>query len=134
MCSLPNMDDIDCKPTSEELSKAIGMMAPWKAPVSDSILADFLRNYKSCLLHYLHVILIKCWRQGIVQQCSRLRWLGHVLTMGGELISKSLLYGELVVSKRKQGRPKIRFNNVSKRDLKGLSIRIDERVVSEWPR
>ena len=28
MDSLPMMDDLDCEPTTEELSKAIGMMVP----------------------------------------------------------------------------------------------------------
>ena len=55
----------------------------------------------------------------------RLRWLGHVLRMGAERIPKSLLYSELVVGKRNRGRPKLRFKDVYKRDLKSLSIRTD---------
>ena len=35
------MDDLDNEPTAEELSKAITAMAPWKAPGSDGIPADF---------------------------------------------------------------------------------------------
>ena len=56
----------------------------------------------------------------------RLRWLGHVLRMGAERIPKSLLYGELVVGKRNRGRPKLRFKDVCKRDIKSLNIRADE--------
>ena len=39
---------------------------------------------------------------------------------------KSLLYGELVVGKRNRCRPKLRFKDVCKRDLKILNIRTDE--------
>ena len=56
----------------------------------------------------------------------RLRWLGHVLRMGAERIPKSLLYSELIVGKRYRGRPKLRFKDVRKRDLKSLNIRTNE--------
>ena len=56
----------------------------------------------------------------------RLRWLGHVLRMGEERIPKSLLYSELAVGKRNRGRPRLRFKDVCKRDLKSLNIRTDE--------
>ena len=56
----------------------------------------------------------------------RLRWLGHVLRMSAERIPKSLLYGKLVVGKRNRGRPKFRFKDVCKRDLKSLNIKSDE--------
>ena len=56
----------------------------------------------------------------------RLRWLGHILRMGAERIPKSLLYSELVVGKRNRGRPKLRFKDVCKRDLKSLNITTDE--------
>ena len=55
-----------------------------------------------------------------------LRWLSHVLRMGAEKIPKSLLYSELVVGKRNRGRPKLRFKDVCKRDLKSLNITTDE--------
>ena len=71
MDSLPTMDDLDCEPTTEELSKAIVEMAPWKAPGSDGIPADLLRHCKSCLVPILHDILVKCWREGIVPQDMR---------------------------------------------------------------
>ena len=56
MESLPTMDDLDSEPTIEELSKAITEMASWKAPDSDAIPADLLRQCKSCLLPVLHDI------------------------------------------------------------------------------
>ena len=56
----------------------------------------------------------------------RLRWIVLVLRMGAERIQKSLLYGELIVGKRNRGRPKLRFKDVCKRDLKSLKIRSDE--------
>ena len=54
------MDDLDNKPTVEELSKVITEMAPWKVPGSDGIPADLLQHCKSCLLPLLHEILVKC--------------------------------------------------------------------------
>ena len=71
MESLPTMDDLDSEPTIEELSKAITEMASWKAPGSDGIPADLLRQCKSCLLPVLHDILVKCWREGKVPQDKR---------------------------------------------------------------
>ena len=56
----------------------------------------------------------------------RLRWLGHVLRMGAERIPKSLLYGDLVVGKRNRVRPKLRFKDVCKSDLKSLKIKTNE--------
>ena len=71
MGSLPTMDYLDCEPTTEELSKAVDLMAPWKVPGSDSIPADLLRYCKSSLLPHLHDILVKCWREGMVPQDMR---------------------------------------------------------------
>ena len=68
MESLPTMDDLDSEPTIEELSKAITEMASWKAPGSDGIPVDLLRQCKSCLLPVLHDILVKCWREGKLPQ------------------------------------------------------------------
>ena len=56
----------------------------------------------------------------------RLRWLGNVLRMAAERIPKSLLYSELAVGKRNRGRPKLRFKNICRRDLKSLNITTDE--------
>ena len=56
----------------------------------------------------------------------RLRWLGHVLRMSDERIPKALLYSELLVDKRSVGRPRLRYKDVCKRDLKSLNVDIDE--------
>ena len=40
------IDNLDCEPTTEEFSKAIGMMAPWKVPGNNGIATDLLRNSK----------------------------------------------------------------------------------------
>ena len=44
------MDDLFNEPTVEEFSKAITVMALWKAPGSDIIPADLLQYNKSWLL------------------------------------------------------------------------------------
>ena len=65
------MEDLDSEPTIECLSKAITQMAYWKAPGSDGIPADLFRQWKSCLLPFVHDILVKLWREGNVQQDMR---------------------------------------------------------------
>ena len=52
----------------------------------------------------------------------RLRWLGHVHRMEDGRIPKDLLYGELTSGKRNIGRPKLRYSDVVKRDMKALDI------------
>ena len=52
----------------------------------------------------------------------RLRWLGHVRRMDDGRIPKDLLYGELAVGKRSQGRPMQCFRNVCKKDLRDCMI------------
>ena len=52
----------------------------------------------------------------------RLRWLGHVRRMQDGRIPKDVLYGELSTGKRALGRPKLRFKDVCKRDMKALDI------------
>ena len=60
-----------------------------------------------------------------LSQC-RLRWLGHVMRMSDERIPKDFLYSELIVGKYNVGRPRLRYKDVCKRDLKSLSVEIDE--------
>ena len=48
----------------------------------------------------------------------RLHWLGHVKRMDPGRILKDLLYGELAEGSRHAGRPKLRFKDVCKRDMK----------------
>ena len=71
MDSLLMMDNLDYKPTTKELSKDIGMMAPWKPPGSDGIPVDLLCNFKSFLLLDLHDILVTFWKEGMVPQDMR---------------------------------------------------------------
>ena len=56
----------------------------------------------------------------------RLRWLGHVRRMPCGHLPKDILYGELATGRRDLGRPKLRFKDVVKRDLR--TARLDE----EW--
>ena len=56
---------------------------------------------------------------------KRLRWLGHVRRMDAGRIPRDLLYGELAEGQRKTGRPKLRYKDVFKRDLKCLRIHPD---------
>ena len=52
----------------------------------------------------------------------RLRWLGHVRRMDPGRIPKDLLYGQLAVGTRPTGRPRLRYKDVCKRDLKQYQI------------
>ena len=54
----------------------------------------------------------------------RLRWLGHVRRMGDHRLPKSILYGELCNGSRATGRPKLRYKDVVKKDMKDLGINI----------
>ncbi|XP_050709394.1 uncharacterized protein LOC126994183 [Eriocheir sinensis] len=55
----------------------------------------------------------------------RMRWHGHVVRMDDGRIPKDLLYGELTEGTRPTGRPKLRYKDVCKRDLKALHINTD---------
>ncbi|KAI8511741.1 hypothetical protein Bbelb_108410 [Branchiostoma belcheri] len=52
----------------------------------------------------------------------RLRWLGHVSRMDHSRLPHQVLYGQLADGKRDRGRPKLRFIDVCKRDLKLFHI------------
>lgn len=54
----------------------------------------------------------------------RLRWLGHVRRMDPGRIPKDLLYGELVEGSRPTGRPRLRYKDVCKKDMKDIGIDI----------
>ena len=56
----------------------------------------------------------------------RLRWLGHVTRMSDCRLPKSILYGELETGNRGRGRPKLRFRDVCKQDMKDLNIDEDK--------
>ncbi|KAI8519361.1 hypothetical protein Bbelb_026180 [Branchiostoma belcheri] len=52
----------------------------------------------------------------------RLRWLGHVSRMDQSRLPHQVLYGQLADGKRDRGRPKLRFVDVCRRDLKSFHI------------
>ena len=52
----------------------------------------------------------------------RLRWTGHVCRMQDGRIPKDLLYGELSQGKRAIGRPKLRYSDVLKRDMRAIDM------------
>ena len=53
---------------------------------------------------------------------KRMRWLGHVIRMDDGRIPKDLLYGALCDGKRKRGRPKLRFKDICREDLRHICI------------
>ena len=53
---------------------------------------------------------------------NQMRWVGHVRRMDDDRLPKKLLYGELVLGKRPQHRPKKRFKDNVKSNLKNLKI------------
>ena len=55
----------------------------------------------------------------------RLRWHGHVRRMDKGRSPKDLLYGELVEGTRPARRPRLRFKDVCKRDMKTCHIDIN---------
>jgi len=55
----------------------------------------------------------------------RLRWLGHVSRMDPSRLPHQTLYGQLADGKRDRGRPKLRFVDVCRRDLKLFNIGSD---------
>ncbi len=65
---LPVMEELDIPPTLEELSKAIDCLACGKAPGSDGIPPEALKNGKPALLQPLHELLCLCWDQGYIPQ------------------------------------------------------------------
>ncbi len=65
---LPVLEELDTPPTLEELSKAIDCLAFGKAPGSDGIPPEALKNSKPALLQTLHELLCLCWDQGHIPQ------------------------------------------------------------------
>ena len=63
---LPTMEERDCDPTIDELSKAIDSLSAGKAPGMDDIPPDLLKHCKTALLAPLHEVLCKCWQEGTV--------------------------------------------------------------------
>ena len=55
-----------------------------------------------------------------------LRWIGHVHRMGHERLPRQLLYSQLKMGQRNQGRPRLRFKDVTKRYMKRRDIKTHE--------
>ena len=53
---------------------------------------------------------------------ARLRWVGHVIRMDDHRLPKQLLYSELSSGKRSQGRPRMRFKDCVKSNIKQSGI------------
>lgn len=85
------------------------MSIKWEDRISNS---DVLNRAKSSSIH------------GILSQ-RRLRWLGHVYRMDDGRLPKDILYGELATGARSVGRPKLRYKDVCKRDMKSTDIKHD---------
>ena len=62
------------------------------------------------------------------------RWLGHVVHVEEGRIPKDLLYCKLAQGKRPTARPKVRYKDVCKRELKAMDVDLTtwEAVVSDW--
>ena len=56
---------------------------------------------------------------------NQLRWAGHVVRMEDERIPKQLFYGELMTGKRPQHKPKKRFKDCIKNNLKAFKIPVE---------
>ena len=54
-----------------------------------------------------------------------LRWAGHTIRMPAERLPRQLLFSQLPVGKRKIGRPRLRFKDTIKRNLKKREININ---------
>ena len=81
----------------------------WEDRISNS---DVLNRAKLSSIH------------GLLSQ-RRLRWLGHVYRMDDGRLPKDILYGELATGTRSVGRPKLRYKDVCKRDMKSTDIKHD---------
>ena len=68
---LPTMDELDSKPSVEDLSKAIDSLASGKAPGNDGIPPELIKHCKTTLLLPLHEVLCQCWQEGAVPQDMR---------------------------------------------------------------
>ena len=66
---------------------------------------------------------------------NRLRWLGHVKRMDDSRLPKILLFGQLSTGTRSGGRPRLRFIDCCKRDMKecGIDIKTWEKQALNRP-
>ena len=56
---------------------------------------------------------------------KNLRWTGHLMRMSPDRLPKQVLYSQLSSGHRKRGRPRLRFKDTIKRNLKLRGIKID---------
>ena len=56
---------------------------------------------------------------------KNLRWLGHVHRMEQDRLPRQLLYSQLCTGKRNQRRPRLRYKDVAKRNLKWRKISVN---------
>ncbi|KAK2182263.1 hypothetical protein NP493_359g06024 [Ridgeia piscesae] len=56
---------------------------------------------------------------------KNLRWTGHLMRMSLDRLPKQLLYSQLSSGHRKRGRPRLRFKDTIKRNLKLRDIKTD---------
>ena len=56
---------------------------------------------------------------------KNLRWTGHLMRMSSDRLPKQVLYSQLSSGHRKRGRPRLRFKDTIKRNLKLRDIKID---------
>ena len=56
---------------------------------------------------------------------KNLRWIGHLMRMSPDRLQKQILYSQLSSGHRKRGRPRLRFKDTIKRDLKLRDIKTD---------
>ncbi|KAK2179538.1 hypothetical protein NP493_485g00002 [Ridgeia piscesae] len=53
------------------------------------------------------------------------RWTGHLMRMSPDRLPKQILYSQLSSGHRKRGRPRLRFKDTIKRNLKLRDIKTD---------
>ncbi|KAK2182110.1 hypothetical protein NP493_366g02039 [Ridgeia piscesae] len=56
---------------------------------------------------------------------KNLRWTGHLMRMSTDRLSKQILYSQLFSGHRKRGRPRLRFKDTIKGNLKLRDIKTD---------
>ena len=56
---------------------------------------------------------------------TNLRWTGHLMRMSPDRLPKQILYSQLSSGHRKRGRPRLRFKDTIKRNLKLRDIKTD---------
>ena len=66
--------------------------------------------------------IVRCWDLDCLLIQMNLKWPGHVERMDHQRLLRQLLHSQLCEGKRNQGRPRLRFKDTVKRNLKKLDI------------